>query len=327
MPQISVIIPVYNAEGTLKRCVDSILAQSFSDFELILVDDGSSDASPRICDQYALQDGRVIVIHKKNGGVSEARNVGLNAVQGVWISFIDSDDEIQNDYFEQTQKYNQCDLIVCGFEDIDIFKGCKSEIKLEHNVYKADGLPTFFNSHINDKVLTAPWCKFFRCNIIKEKAIRFRTSITYGEDTVFVAEYMQHIKSLVYSTCIGYRYYCPDSKPVALRYKVTPQCAVEYATLYWEMFHKLAPNPVREDATCFGRFYAMEIYCLKNKHYRKERKLWFDNDIIPKIKEKTNLSVLQRIWYTCAKNMPYILYASLLNTWLIISNFKNRYIQ
>ena len=135
---------------------------------------------------------------------------------------------------------------------------------------------------------------------------------------------MQHVKSLVYSPCIGYRYYCPDSKPVALRYKVTPQCAVEYATLYWEMFHKLAPNPIREDVTCFGRFFAMEIYCLKNKSYRKDRKLWFENDMISKIKEKTKLSVLQRIWYLSAKNMPYFLYAWLLNTWLLISDFKNK---
>ena len=324
MPQISIIIPVYNAESTLKRCIDSILTQSFSDFELILVDDGSNDTSPKLCDQYAQQDNRVIVIHKANGGVSEARNVGLNTAKGVWISFIDSDDEIRVDYFEQTNIYNQCDLIVCGFENIDIFKGCKSEIQLDNNIYKADELPSFFNIHINDKVLTAPWCKFFRLKIIKEKNIRFRSNITYGEDTVFVAEYMQHVKSLVYSPCIGYRYYCPDSKPVALRYKVTPQCAVEYATLYWEMFHKLAPNPIREDVTCFGRFFAMEIYCLKNKSYRKDRKLWFENDMISKIKEKTKLSVCQRIWYLSARNMPYFLYAWLLNTWLLISDFKNK---
>lgn len=323
---ISIIIPVYNATKTLSRCINSILGQSYEDYEIILVDDGSKDDSGDLCDEFAKNDHRIKVIHKNNGGVSNARNTGLNTAIGEWITFVDSDDELCENFFEQVPLYPSIDLIVCGYECIDTYRQTISKVQLQPQEYQTLALPQFFNNHISDKVLTAPWCKFFRKDIINKENICFRGEISYGEDTVFVAEYMQYIKSLVYSPCIGYRYYCPDSKPVALRYKVTPQCAVEYATLYWEFFHNLAPNPKREDATCFGRFFAMEIYCLKNKHYRKDRKLWFDNDKISKIKEKTNLSILQRIWYICAKNLPYFFYAILLNTWLSISSFKNRYL-
>lgn len=94
MPLISIIVPVYNSEKTLNRCIDSILSQTFHDWELLLIDDGSTDCSGEICDEYAIKDKRVKVFHKGNGGVSSARNVGLNNAKGEWITFIDSDDEI-----------------------------------------------------------------------------------------------------------------------------------------------------------------------------------------------------------------------------------------
>ena len=91
-PKISVIIPVYNAESTLRRCVDSVLAQTFTDFECLLINDGSKDKSGEICDEYAIRDSRIKVFHKENGGVSSARNVGLDNATGEWIAFVDSDD-------------------------------------------------------------------------------------------------------------------------------------------------------------------------------------------------------------------------------------------
>lgn len=88
-PLISIIVPVYNAESTLKRCVDSIVHQKFTDWELLLVDDGSRDNSGTICDEYAVKDSRIKVFHKENGGVSSARNIGLNNAIGKWITFCD----------------------------------------------------------------------------------------------------------------------------------------------------------------------------------------------------------------------------------------------
>lgn len=100
MPKVSVIIPVYNAEKYLRKCLDSVLAQSFADFEVLLINDGSTDGSGKICDDYAQKDARVKVFHKENGGVSSARNLGLDNATGDWIVFVDSDDYVEKNYFE-----------------------------------------------------------------------------------------------------------------------------------------------------------------------------------------------------------------------------------
>ena len=98
MPKVSIIVPIYNSEAHLSRCIDSILAQTLTDFELILVNDGSQDNSGKICDNYAQKDSRIIVLHKENGGTSSARNVGLKKSRGEYITFVDSDDTIYPHY-------------------------------------------------------------------------------------------------------------------------------------------------------------------------------------------------------------------------------------
>ena len=100
MPQLSVIVPAYNARETLKRCLDSILGQSFRDLELIVVDDGSTDETPRICDEYAAADERVRVLHQPNGGVSRARNAGIDAARGERLAFVDADDHLLPEAYE-----------------------------------------------------------------------------------------------------------------------------------------------------------------------------------------------------------------------------------
>ena len=117
MPKISIIVPVYNVEEYIHRCIDSILAQTFTDFELILVNDGSHDQCGKICDEYAENDSRIKVIHKKNGGLSDARNAGLEIAQGEYIGFVDSDDYIEHDMYEKLieacKEYNS-KLAMCG---------------------------------------------------------------------------------------------------------------------------------------------------------------------------------------------------------------------
>lgn len=120
-PQISIITPVYNVEQYIEKCIDSILAQTFTDFELILVDDGTKDDSGVICDRYAEQDNRIRVIHKQNGGLSSARNAGLDIARGEYIGFIDSDDWIDKDMFSILHKNaitTNADIAVCNIEII-----------------------------------------------------------------------------------------------------------------------------------------------------------------------------------------------------------------
>ena len=120
--KLSIIVPIYNVEPYLRKCIDSILAQTFTDFECILVDDGSPDNCPTICDEYAKKDSRIRVIHKENGGLSDARNAGLDIAQGEYIGFVDSDDYILEDMYSQMilkMDLYHADIVVCGIENID----------------------------------------------------------------------------------------------------------------------------------------------------------------------------------------------------------------
>lgn len=116
-PKVSVIVPVYKAEAYLYRCVDSLLVQTFTNFEILLIDDGSPDRSGEICDEYARKDTRVRVFHKENGGVSSARNLGLKYAQGEWIAFVDSDDWVESDFLEVFRILSvDVDMIHCGLQ-------------------------------------------------------------------------------------------------------------------------------------------------------------------------------------------------------------------
>jgi len=117
-PKVSIIVPVYNAERHLERCVDSILSQEFQDVELILVDDGSTDGSPALCDAYAGRDSRVRAIHRENGGVSVARNAGIDVARGEYLQFLDADDWITTDATKllvRAMEENRVDMVIADF--------------------------------------------------------------------------------------------------------------------------------------------------------------------------------------------------------------------
>lgn len=184
MPILSVIIPVYNAERTLRECVDSVLQQDVKDFELILVDDGSKDASPVICDEYASKDNRVRVIHQQNAGVSVARNSGLEIAQGKWITFVDADDFILSNYFPDFQDV-MTDLIICSYQKNQFDK--IAETYWAQN-YKGQEMQTFIKENISGSILRTPWAKFFRNSIIN--LIRFPVGMKVGEDSCFMFQYL-----------------------------------------------------------------------------------------------------------------------------------------
>ena len=149
MEKISVIVPIYNVEKYLDKCVDSIVNQTYRNLEIILVDDGALDGSPKICDDWAKKDSRIKVIHKKNGGLSSARNAGIDAAQGNYLSFIDSDDWIDEDFIEVL--YNaiikdKSDLAICGFKKIeeDTCKVIYNEPSCDKDQYVENGLDLLF---------------------------------------------------------------------------------------------------------------------------------------------------------------------------------------
>ena len=117
-PKVSIIIPIYNAQMHLNRCIDSVLKQDFEDFELLLMDDGSKDSSPEICDEYKKKDGRVIVVHKDNSGVSDTRNIAISLARGEYLQFLDSDDWITPDatgLLVRMAEEHQCEMVIADF--------------------------------------------------------------------------------------------------------------------------------------------------------------------------------------------------------------------
>lgn len=209
-PKISVIVPVYKAEAYLCRCVDSILSQTFEDFELLLIDDGSPDRSGEICDEYAKRDCRVRVFHKENGGVSSARNVGIDNAIGEWIWFMDADDEVDTTTLRNLSPNldKGYDCIMFGFERI--------ENKI-HNHQDVNPKVITLNPIEAIKCMYQPlvfsyegfvWTKLFKASIIHDNHIYFDESIKYNEDRLFCIIYFMHIKlSVLYDTRQFYRYY------------------------------------------------------------------------------------------------------------------------
>lgn len=190
MPKVSIIVPVYKAEQYLHRCVDSILAQTFTDWELILVDDGSPDHSGAICDEYAALDARFKVIHKENGGVSSARNVALGRITGEWLTFVDSDDCLYSNTLQrwvEVAEKNNLDLIQCHFNrEYKEGQVAGDEIEVMSATQYAD----------TEKYLTCVWGTLFKTSIVKEHTLRFDEKVRLGEDQIFLLNLMQYCKRI-----------------------------------------------------------------------------------------------------------------------------------
>lgn len=203
-PKISVIVPVYNVERYLPRCLDSILAQTFTDFELLLIDDGSKDNSGHICDEYAKVDNRIRVFHNENRGVSSARNTGLDNACGEWITFIDSDDYVEDNFLEKLFQSTNSDLKISGYTSF----GCYNEEKIYCTTFiSKNEIGMCLSKFLNDHIFRVPWAKLFRLNIINNNKLRFDTNLKICEDTIFVQQYLCFIDNLTFISIKSYNYF------------------------------------------------------------------------------------------------------------------------
>ncbi|NCD70743.1 glycosyltransferase family 2 protein [Mucilaginibacter agri] len=205
--KLSVIIPVYNAQAFLEKCIESVLTQSFTDFELILVNDGSVDASGQICNSFAAKDHRVNVIHQKNQGVSNARNNGLNNACGQYVAFIDSDDWVEPDFFQayfDELKNNPTQLMYQGFTND--FHDRVSYLHLPHKRYRDESITEALYEVEFRECLGGACNKLFEKKIIEENKIRFDPQISYGEDKIFTLQYCLNINSITLLDCCYYHY-------------------------------------------------------------------------------------------------------------------------
>lgn len=206
--RLSIIIPVYNAEEYLDRCLVSIMEQSFSSYEVILVDDGSTDSSPLICDRYSSTDPRFRTIHKMNGGVSSARNAGLDLAKGEFVMFVDSDDVLLPDALERMlEGVLDEDLVLGGFTAFICGVPHKEVLPLRSKVYGAAEMHFFFEDNIrkNCEMLDAPWAKMFCRKTIGD--LRFCTELHYAEDKLFVFSFFARCRSARTCPVPVYGYY------------------------------------------------------------------------------------------------------------------------
>ncbi|MCQ2514710.1 MAG: glycosyltransferase [Ruminococcus sp.] len=206
----SIIVPVYNCEGVIERCINSVINQTFSDFELILIDDGSPDNSGRICDKYAENYDNIIVNHQKNAGVSAARNAGLKIANGKYIVFIDSDDYIDDNYLECFSIDNTVDLMVAGLSIFSPDGAFKEKLSSEYKrIVEAESDMVDF---LKEGYAIQVWGKRFSRKIIEDNNIIFNEDFQYGEDSIFVAEYLMNIKSYRTTSKTNYDF-CQSDKP------------------------------------------------------------------------------------------------------------------
>ena len=236
MPLVSVIVPVYNAYSTLPRCVNSVLGQTMQDLELLLVNDGSPDASGGLCDAMALADDRIRVFHKKNGGPSSARNLGLEKARGQWVVFLDADDAMSPVLLQTALKAaaDQPGRWVLWHSASELLNTA-SEAKVEGERLGFDGIARLQL----DSLLPMPWNKLFSLPLIKAQGLHFDPNYTLGEDLLFCLDYARALKAQgsegVFALNAPLTYYEQDV-PNSLTHRLRPDYFELWQALYDRLF-------------------------------------------------------------------------------------------
>lgn len=196
-PAVSIIVPVYNGEKTLERCVDSVLKQEYKDFELFLINDGSSDKTREICERYAAADDRVLVIHKENSGVSESRNMAIAQAHGEYLQFLDCDDWITPDATKllvRAAKEEQADLVIADFyRVIGERLSHKGDIEID-GVMDQEAFVGCMMEKPADFYYGVLWNKLYRRDIIMKHHLQMNPEISWCEDFMFNLEYIRHAR-------------------------------------------------------------------------------------------------------------------------------------
>ncbi len=299
---ISVIVPVYNAEKTLRQCVESILRQEHKDFELLLIDDGSNDSSSKICDEYAETDNHIRVFHKKNGGVSSARNLGIENAQGDWITFVDSDDYITCDFFDAFQNCNE-DLLIKQYIWLKNGKEYIDKRIAEYDLVDGnESMRVFLNKFLTTMILRGPCAKFYRKELLTD--IRFNERMKVGEDACFVHEYLLKCKKF---RCLHVGQYVVRLSSVGaeVKYNTPTQNAIESLSFLFNTYCQIE----KSKQTNRGLFLSYLVYfkMISREDWKGTPSKWYRNKSIKKmysyiwdclsIKEKIKFKAIQFLSY------------------------------
>lgn len=265
MPEISIIVPVYKVEKYLDTCVRSILEQTFADFELILVDDGSPDRCGALCDAYAAEDERIIVIHKENGGLSSARNAGIEAARGNYIGFVDSDDSIAPDMYHflyENMKKEQADLSMCGL--FDVYAG--REPKRLPEYYRVMG-----PEEAVEMVLKAEIVSVTAVNKLYKKEIFCKLRFMEGrqaEDAFAAVDILMNCKKIVVSSRQKYYYVHRGGSITTGKFSERDMDVIEAYQYNYGLVARHYPRllPVARMRICWAHFWVLDkLYVAGNE--------------------------------------------------------------
>lgn len=229
---ISIIVPVYNAEKTLERCIISLIGQTYKKIEIILVNDGSKDDSLKICRRFEAADVRIRVIDKPNGGVSSARNAGLNTAQGEFVMFCDSDDWVEPDWCEcLLRNYNHDSLIMCEYSETTSLNSTpRSQVPFALTTFDKIKKSNFI--YYRENGIGSPTTKIFCRDIIENNQIRFHEKLFLGEDLIFNLDYLCAIHGdIIFIRKKLYNYYTMNSESLSKSVPSYEQCELFYQLL------------------------------------------------------------------------------------------------
>lgn len=229
MPKVSVIVPVYNVEKYLDRCVQSLINQTLQDIEIILVDDGSPDLCPQICDRYATEDKRITVVHKENGGLSSARNAGLKIAAGDYIGFVDSDDDVELNMYERMSSIadqNTVDFVMSDYlripqsgnlyiKTLNIDEGYYDKDKIRKDIFPQ----LIMGENLEYGPLLSVWHCLYRKRFLDEFSLTFSESVKWSEDNLFSAIMGYHCNSFYYLKGEALYHYYQNAGSITTAYR------------------------------------------------------------------------------------------------------------
>lgn len=332
MPKVSIIVPIYNAEEYLDRSIQSLIKQTLEEIEIILINDGSTDNGLNICERYAIQDKRIKIIDKINGGVSSARNKGIKEATGKYIAFMDADDYIDVDMYKsmyETIKQYDSDLCCCGYIQQD--KGCEikksndigkniiSEKEIQNEVIKNMIGSEKLGEEADSKFPRSLWTYLYKKEIIDKNDIKFEENLPIGEDFLFNIRYMSNISNMAINNGCYYHYFINDGSAMQ-----------KYRDNWWQIY-KILIKKIEMELEKTGKIdeYTYRLNCMKvnsfigaiiNETHRNNNKKYQDKIRILKeiSREKMietalkeikidNLSILRKIWTKLLRNRGIVI--------------------
>ena len=308
MPKISIIVPVYKVEKYIDRCIKSLVNQTLKDIEIILVDDGSPDSCPNICDDWAKKDQRIKVVHKENGGLSSARNAGVRIATGKYVGFVDSDDDVELDMYEKMYhqaQVNKVDFVMCDYQRIlndheryiktlDIDEGYYSKEKIIHDIYPQ----LIMKSSIEYGPLLSVWHCLYRLDFLHTHHLEFDEEVRWSEDNIFSAFVGYYAQSFYYMKNEALYHYYQNVGSITTSYRKGSWNVYKTMNIHLhQFFDDIVDYDFSQQLNYHLIYYACN--CLNQtglmKQFKKTKeeisKLLSDKELVQSLHDVKNLSV------------------------------------